>query len=95
MTERRIYINEAAKRLDREIDTLRKWDKVLPDGLKPHRGPRRWRYWTEEQFSELEQWAAERVPGSALPGYHPDAERIAEHRANMRRPKRVREETTQ
>lgn len=90
--DRRIYIGEAADLLDREIDTVRKWDKVLPPGLQPRRGDRNRRYWTEDQWPDLVAWAAKRVPGSALPGYNPDPARLAQHRANMRRPKRNREE---
>jgi DNA-binding transcriptional MerR regulator len=93
MNERRVYINEAAERLDRRIDTLRKWDSsgVLPEGLRPFRGERRWRYWTEDQMSLLEEWAATRIPGSALAGYDPDQERLSLHRRNMRRPKNRKE----
>lgn len=89
MTERRVYIREAAERLDRQIDTLRKWDtdNVLPAHLNPHRGERKWRYWTESQMDELEVWAAGRVPGSALIGYDPDPDRVALHRSRMRKPK--------
>lgn len=89
MSEKRVYINEAADRLDRRIDTLRKWDTsgVLPDHLKPERGERNWRYWTEDQMDELKAWANARVPGAALPGYNPDSDRLALHRQRMRRPR--------
>lgn len=95
MTERRVYINEAAKRLDRSIDTLRKWDNLglYPEHLRPKRGDRNWRYWTEDQMPGLEEWFSKRVPGSALKGYEPDAERLALHRQRMRKPRgRNREE---
>lgn len=89
MTERRVYIGEAAKRLDRQVDTLRKWDNLglYPDHLKPHRGHGNRRYWTEDQMPGLEDWFAHRVPGSALKGYDPDPERMALHRQRMRGPR--------
>ena len=87
--EDRIYIGDAAARLRRKVDTLRKWDtsKVLPAELVPARGKKNMRYWTPDQFEQLEAWAAGRIPGSALPGYDPDPDRVAQHRENMRKPK--------
>jgi hypothetical protein len=89
MSERRVYITEAARRLDRKIDTLRKWDNqgLYPEGLRPRRGDRQRRYWTEDQMPGLEEWFARRVPGSAIKGYDPDPERLALHRRRMRRPR--------
>lgn len=87
--EDRVYIGEAAERLDRQVDTLRKWDTsgVLPEGLRPHRGERNRRYWTAEQMAELAEWARGRIPGAALAGYNPTPDRLALHRQRMRRPK--------
>jgi hypothetical protein len=90
MTERRVYIAEAASRVDRKIDTLRKWDNqdLYPPELRPQRGDRQRRYWTEDQMPGLIAWFAARVPGNALAGYDPDEERLALHRQRMRKPRK-------
>lgn len=49
--DERIYINVLAEIINREIDTIRKWERVgtLPKHLLPKRGDRGWRYWTHAQ----------------------------------------------
>lgn len=85
----RVYISEAAERLHRRVDTLRKLDNSgeFPHHLRPKRGYRNWRYWTEDQMTELKKWFADRKPGSAIPGYDPDPDRLALHLERMRHPR--------
>lgn len=85
----RVYISEASERLNRRIDTLRKLDNSgeFPQHLRPKRGYRNWRYWTEDQITELVIWFEGRTPGSALTGYHPDEERKSLHLERMRQPR--------
>ena len=46
----RVYIDELAPILNREMGTLRKWEREnLPKRLHPKRGYRGWRYWTDKQ----------------------------------------------
>lgn len=46
-----IYINVLAQVINREIGTIRKWEREgkLPKHLIPKRGDRGWRYWTQAQ----------------------------------------------
>ena len=45
----RVYIDELAKIVDREMGTIRKWERtVLPKRLHSKRGYRGWRYWTDK-----------------------------------------------
>lgn len=68
--EQRVYIKEAAERLDRRMGTLRKWDveKALPIELRPRRGKKGWRYWTDDQIEKILKWIedTDRRPGKAL-----------------------------
>lgn len=87
--ERRVYIREAAELLDRRIATLRHWDRedILPVDLRPERGTRGWRYWTESQVERIRDWMkdTDRRPGRNLsPNYGPD------HPHNERQLKRMR-----
>lgn len=85
----RVYIGEAADRVNRRVDTLRKLDAqgVLPRELRPRRDNGRRRYWLESQMNGLLNWFANRKPGSALAGYDPDPERLALHLERMRQPR--------
>jgi hypothetical protein len=48
--EGRVYIDELKPILDREMGTIRKWERtILPKRLHSKRGYRGWRYWTDEQ----------------------------------------------
>lgn len=53
-----ISIRELAGRIDRQIPTIRKWEKnkVLPEHLLPTRDSRGRRYWTEAQVKEIVRW---------------------------------------
>jgi hypothetical protein len=90
--ERHIYIREVAEILDRRMATLRKWEQlgVLPDELRPQRGQRGWRYWTESQVEGLKEWLreTERWPGKGLPFYNPTEEKLTESIHMMRRPRK-------
>ena len=47
----RVYIDELAKIIDRQMGTVRKWERtVLPKRLHSKRGYRGWRYWTDAQI---------------------------------------------
>jgi hypothetical protein len=91
--EDRVYIREAARLLDRRMDTLRRWElhNELPEALLPHREPtgRKWRYWTREQLDGIRQWLTEtdRRPGKGLPYYDPDADQIQRQLQAMRKPR--------
>ena len=49
--EGRVYIDELHILLDREMNTIRKWERlgVLPKRLHSKRGYRGWRFWTDNQ----------------------------------------------
>lgn len=94
----RVYIREAAELLNRRMATLRKWEQLnlLPDHLKPHRGPRGWRYWTPGQIEGIRQWLrdTDRRPGKGLPHYNPTEQELDKAIAAMRRPRRKRPSPT-
>jgi len=77
--EERIYIPQAAEILDRRMGTIRKWEAmgVLPHHLRPQRGKRGWRYWTEAQLVGIAEWLVktDRRPGRGLP-HVDEAQRI-------------------
>jgi hypothetical protein len=89
--ERHVYIREAAEILGRRMATLRKWELlgVLPEHLRPQRGHRGWRYWTESQVEGLKEWLkeTERWPGKGLPYYNPTDAKVNEAVENMRKPR--------
>jgi transposase len=93
-SERHIYIREVAEILDRRMATLRKWEQlgVLPEHLRPQRGQRGWRYWTESQVEGLKEWVqeTERWPGKGLPYYNPTEEKINQSINSMRKPRKNR-----
>jgi hypothetical protein len=88
----RIYIDELAKIVNRQPNTIRKWERLemLPAHLIPQRGTRRWRYWTEKQVygpRGVIKWMKDNDirPGAYLT--MPSGE--AKHIANMRRPRGI------
>jgi hypothetical protein len=88
--DQRIYISELGKIVNREINTIRKWEyaDLLPDKLLPQRGFRNRRYWTHDQVhgkNGIVEWMQKNDmrPGNALTP--PSAE--AKHVAHLRRPK--------
>jgi hypothetical protein len=87
----RVYIREAADKLNRRMATLRKWEaaKDLPPHLMPHRGDRGWRYWTPEQIELIKDWLrdTDRRPGKGLPHYNPTPKQLDLAIAAMRRPR--------
>lgn len=87
----RIYIREAAEILGRRMATLRKWEQlgVLPEHLRPHRGERGWRYWTEDQIEGIRQWIRDtnRFPGKGLPHYNPTEKQLEAAIKAMRIPR--------
>lgn len=90
--ETRIYIGEAAKQLDRQIQTIRKWGRedILPEDLKPSRDERDWRYWTPEQIENIKHWMKEidLRPGKGLPhNQNPSEEKVREHLRKLRQPR--------
>lgn len=89
MAGRRIYIREASEMLDRRMGTLRKLESTgeMPTSLRPTRGERGWRYWSEDQIRDLARWFAKRTPGSALRDYRPDEHEKAAVRKRMRQPR--------
>lgn len=90
--ERHVYIREVAEILNRRMATLRKWEQlgILPEDLRPQRGERGWRYWTESQVEGLKGWIkeTERWPGKGLPYYNPTDEKIGQSIKMMRKPRR-------
>jgi hypothetical protein len=75
-----IIINDVAKLVGRVPDSLRRWDRegLLPQHLRPIRGPRNRRYWRENQINELKAWMIDNkmFPGGALPHIHLSQEEI-------------------
>ncbi len=90
-----VYISDAAVRLNRTIGTLRKWDRTefLPEHLRPARGERNRRYWTEDQIEQILVWMVEEDvrPGKGLPhnSERPSEEEVARQIRNLRKPKRA------
>ena len=92
--EERVYIAEAAEQLDRRIGTLRKWEAngILPVHLRPHRGKRRWRYWTPRQIQQIKEWIqkTDRRPGRGIPHIDEknlDPEAVRKQIRAMRKPR--------
>jgi hypothetical protein len=85
----RVYIDELAKIVDREMGTIRKWERtVLPKRLHSKRGYRGWRYWTDKQVwgeKGIINWMAENDmrPGNLVS----DPSKEAQHVRNLRKPK--------
>lgn len=89
--ETRIYIDQAREILGREMDTLRKWDKVLPEQLRPSRGARNVRYWTPDQIEGIKKWIidTDRRPGKGIPSLksREKDEAVMERIIAMRKPR--------
>jgi hypothetical protein len=87
----RVYIDELAPILDREMGTIRKWERTsLPKRLHSRRGYRGWRYWTDRQVwgkAGIIAWMEKNDmrPGNLLTP--PTKE--AQHVANLRKPKKL------
>jgi hypothetical protein len=86
----RFYIDELSGIVNRKPDTIRKWERMdmLPDHLKPKRGTRDWRYWSDKQVygrKGILQWM---VDNDIRPGaYLTTAEHEEKHIQHMRRPR--------
>ena len=87
--EGRVYIDELAKIVDRELGTIRKWERqLLPKRLYSKRGYRGWRYWTDAQIfgkDGILEWMEKNDmrPGNLVT----DPSKAAEHVHNLRKPK--------
>jgi hypothetical protein len=86
----RFYIDELSRIVNRKPDTIRKWERsgMLPAHLKPKRGTRDWRYWSEKQVygpRGILKWmkANDIRPGA----YLTTPEQEARHISHMRRPR--------
>ena len=85
-----IYINDLAEIINREIGTIRKWEREgkLPKHLHPRRGDRGWRCWTHGQVygdRGIIAWMKKHDmrPGRVLS----DPANADQHVRNLRRPK--------
>jgi hypothetical protein len=86
----RFYIDELSTIVNRKPDTIRKWERVdmLPPHLKPKRGTRGWRYWTDKQVYGPRGIIKWMKTNNIRPGaYLTTAEHEAQHIENMRRPR--------
>lgn len=87
--EGRIYIDELRHVINREMGTVRKWEREnLPKRLHSKRGYRGWRYWTDEQIfgkNGIIVWMEKNDmrPGNLVT----DPSMEDQHIANLRRPK--------
>lgn len=85
----RVYIDELRTVLNREMGTIRKWERtILPKRLHSKRGYRGWRYWTDEQVwgdKGIVVWMEKNDmrPGNLVTP--PDKEE--QHINNLRKPK--------
>ena len=85
----RVYIDELAIIVDRELGTIRKWERlVLPKRLHSKRGYRGWRYWTDEQIwgkNGIVEWMDKNDmrPGNLVT----PPEKEAQHVRSLRKPK--------
>jgi hypothetical protein len=86
----RYYIDELSAIVNRKPDTIRKWERMdmLPAHLKPRRGTRDWRYWTDKQVFGPRGILAWMRKNDIRPGaYLTTPEQEKQHIANMRRPR--------
>lgn len=85
--ENRILIKDLAVIVNREIGTIRGWERDgrLPKKLRPKRNDRGWRYWTPKQVEEIKKWMErnDMRPGNALA----KPENEERHLDNLRFPK--------
>lgn len=87
--EKHVLIRDLAVIIDREIGTIRGWERDgrLPKKLRPRRNERDWRYWTPAQVEGIKDWMKrnDMRPGSALA--KPENEK--RHLENLRQPKLI------
>ena len=84
-----VYIDELAQIINREQNTIRKWERErLPKHLMPQRGFRNWRYWTDSQVYGSRGILAWMDRNDMRPGnLVTDPSKEDEHVENLRRPK--------
>ena len=87
--EGRVYIDELAKLVDREMGTIRKWERFdLPKRLLSKRGYRGWRYWTDKQVYGKDGILIWMDNNDMRPGnLVTPPEREEQHLRNLRKPK--------
>jgi MerR HTH family regulatory protein len=88
--EERIYISQLSEIVNREANTIRKWERLglLPKRLLPRRGYRGWRYWTHEQVHGVNGILAWMDENDMRPGrYITSPEDSDKHVAALRHPK--------
>jgi hypothetical protein len=87
--EGRVYIDELGKIVDRELGTIRKWERtLLPKRLHSRRGYRGWRYWTDKQIWDDDGILAWMEKHDMRPGnLVTDPSKAAQHVHNLRKPK--------
>lgn len=88
--EGRVYIDELAKIVDREMGTIRKWERLewLPKRLHSKRGYRGWRFWTDKQIWDKDGIVEWMVKNDMRPGnLVTDPSKEAQHVKNLRKPK--------
>jgi hypothetical protein len=86
----RVYIDELAKLVNREMGTIRKWERLgdLPKRLHSKRGYRGWRYWTDKQVYGKDGILVWMDKNDMRPGnLVTPPEHEAEHVRNLRKPK--------
>lgn len=85
----RVYIDELRPIIDREMGTIRKWEReLLPRHLKSKRGHRGWRYWTDQQVWGKNGIIAWMEKNDMRPGnLVTDPSKEAQHVQNLRKPK--------
>ena len=89
--EKRVYLKELSREIDRRMGTVRGWESegVLPAGLLPHRDERKWRYWTPAQVKKIKAWMKRegRAPGVGLRNVDPSPEKTREMLDGLRQPR--------
>jgi hypothetical protein len=87
--EGHVYIDELAKLVDREMGTIRKWERhLLPKRLMSKRGYRGWRFWTDKQVYGKDGILVWMDKNDMRPGnLVTPPEREAQHLKNLRKPK--------
>lgn len=97
MAEKRVYLKELEKELDRRMNTIRLWEEPdkktgkipLPVELHAHRDEKNWRYWTPVQVKKLKAWMKRegRAPGVGLRNVDPSPAKTQEILASLRKPR--------
>jgi hypothetical protein len=89
----RFYIDELSQIVNRKPDTIRKWERaeMLPPHLRPKRGTRDWRYWTDKQVYGPRGILAWMKKNDIRPGAYLTMPQDEEkHIENMRRPRGIK-----